>query len=466
MKSLKTLKLSGKEVLPLIEGGKGIAISSGESSGAWSKAGGIGTFSGVNVDSYDKNGRIIPQVYHEKTRSKRHRELVDYSVTGAVEQAKIARDIGGKNSAIHVNILWEMGAAETILSRTLDKAKGLIDGVTCGAGMPYKLSEIAASYKVYYYPIVSSARAFNALWKRSYKKTSEFLGGVVYEDPWLAGGHNGLSNNENPLKPQPPYPRVKELRQLMNTFELKNIPIIMAGGVWNLSEWEDWIDNKELGLICFQFGTRPLLTQESPIPQEWKKKLLTLRPGDVSLHRFSPTGFYSSAVRNEFLKELEERSERQTPFLKEQTNEFNEKIEIGPRKKAFYIKHQDKSKVMDWIKKGFVKPLTTPNHTLIWVTINKAKQIFKDQIDCMGCLSSCLFSNWSQNEEGTTGKKADPRSFCIQKTLQRISHGLSSIENELMFAGHSAYRFASDPFYKNGFVPKVKDLVERICRGL
>ncbi len=466
MKSLKTLKLSGKEVLPLIEGGKGIAISSGESSGAWSKAGGIGTFSGVNADSYDKNGRIIPQVYHEKTRSKRHRELVDYSVTGAVEQAKIARDIGGKNSAIHVNILWEMGAAETILSRTLDKAKGLIDGVTCGAGMPYKLSEIAASYKVYYYPIVSSARAFNALWKRSYKKTSEFLGGVVYEDPWLAGGHNGLSNNENPLKPQPPYPRVKELRQLMNTFELKNIPIIMAGGVWNLSEWEDWIDNKELGLICFQFGTRPLLTQESPIPQEWKKKLLTLRPGDVSLHRFSPTGFYSSAVRNEFLKELEERSERQTPFLKEQTNEFNEKIEIGPRKKAFYIKHQDKSKVMDWIKKGFVKPLTTPNHTLIWVTINKAKQIFKDQIDCMGCLSSCLFSNWSQNEEGTTGKKADPRSFCIQKTLQRISHGLSSIENELMFAGHSAYRFASDPFYKNGFVPKVKDLVERICRGL
>ena len=466
MKSLKTLKLSGKEVLPLIEGGKGIAISSGESSGAWSKAGGIGTFSGVNADSYDKNGKIIPQVYHEKTRSKRHRELVDYSVTGAVEQAKIARDIGGKNSAIHVNILWEMGAAETILSRTLDKAKGLIDGVTCGAGMPYRLSEIAASYKVYYYPIVSSARAFNALWKRSYKKTSEFLGGVVYEDPWLAGGHNGLSNNENPLKPQPPYPRVKELRQLMNTFELKNIPIIMAGGVWNLSEWEDWIDNEELGLICFQFGTRPLLTQESPIPQEWKKKLLTLRPGDVSLHRFSPTGFYSSAVRNEFLKELEERSERQTPFLKEQTNEFNEKIEIGPRKKAFYIKHQDKSKVMDWIKKGFVKPLTTPNHTLIWVTINKAKQIFKDQIDCMGCLSSCLFSNWSQNEEGTTGKKADPRSFCIQKTLQRISHGLSSIENELMFAGHSAYRFASDPFYKNGFVPKVKDLVERICRGL
>ena len=90
----------------------------------------------------------------------------------------------------------------------------------------------------------------------------------------------------------------------------------------------------------------------------------------------------------------------------------------------------------------------------------------KDQIDCMGCLSSCLFSNWSQNEKGTTGKKADPRSFCIQKTLQRISHGISSIENELMFAGHSAYRFAKDPFYNGGFVPKVNQLIDRIIKGL
>ena len=32
------------------------------------------------------------------------------------------------------------------------------------------------------------------------------------------------------------------------------------------------------------------------------------------LHRFSPTGFYSSAVYNDFLQELDERSKRQVPF--------------------------------------------------------------------------------------------------------------------------------------------------------
>ena len=87
-----------------------------------------------------------------------------------------------------------------------------------------------------------------------------------------------------------------------------------------------------------------------------------------------------------------------------------------------------------------------------------------DQINCMGCLSACLFSNWAQNEQGTTGKKADPRSYCIQKTLQAISHS-ESVDSELMFAGHNAYRFAEDPFYSNGFIPTVRQLVARIATG-
>ena len=61
------------------------------------------------------------------------------------------------------------------------------------------------------------------------------------------------------------------LRKLMREFGLDETPIIMAGGVWWLEEWEDWIDNPELGPIAFQFGTRPLLTQESPIGEAWKR---------------------------------------------------------------------------------------------------------------------------------------------------------------------------------------------------
>src|SRR4029077_11393937 len=77
---------------------------------------------------------------------------------------------------------------------------------------------------------------------------------------------------------------------------------------------------------------------------------------------------------------------------------------------------------------------------------------------------SCQFSNWAQNENATTGKRVDPRSFCIQKTLQAIRHS-DDVEFQLMFAGSNAYLFASDPFYAKGHVPSVKQLVERLQTG-
>ena len=314
-KGVRPIQYGGREVWPLIEGGKGVAATNHMSSGSWAAAGGIGTISAVNADSYDPEGKIVPQVYHALTRRERHEELVQYAIEGAVEQVKRAYDIAGGKGAININVLWEMGGAQRVLHGVLEQTKGMVAGVTCGAGMPYKLSEITASYGVHYLPIISSARAFRALWKRAYSKASEWLAAVVYEDPWLAGGHNGLSNAEDPLKPEDPYPRVKALRDTMREGGISDdVPIVMAGGVWFLREWDNWIDNPELGQIAFQFGTRPLLTQESPIPEGWKSRLTTLDEGDILLHRFSPTGFYSSAVRTPFLRNLEARSERQIAF--------------------------------------------------------------------------------------------------------------------------------------------------------
>ena len=465
MKPLNPILLSGKEVLPLIEGGKGIAVSSGQSSGAWAAASGVATFSGVNADSFDAEGNIIPQIYHGRTRRDRHEELVAYGIQGGIAQAKIAHDLAGGEGRIHMNVLWEMGGAERILHGVLEGTKGLIHGITCGAGMPYRIAQIAADYKIHYYPIISSARAFRALWKRAYHKFSDWLGGVVYEDPWLAGGHNGLSNSEDPRHPEDPYPRVADLRKLMNEIGLNNVPIIMAGGVWHVEEWDHWLDNPEIGPIAFQFGTRPLLTKESPISDAWKEKLRTLKKGDVFLNKFSPTGFWSSAVRNDFLDELKARSERQVAFSHDPVGAHDTAFGIGARKREVYLTAEDKSRAESWIAQGFTEAMKTPDSTLIFVTPEKMAEIRKDQIECMGCLSQCSFSNWAEGEKGNTGRKADPRSFCIQKTLQDVIHSEANIENNLMFAGHGAYRFATDPFYANGFIPTVKQLIERIMTG-
>jgi len=464
---LDVVEIAGKSILPLVEGGKGVSATNGKSAGAWAASGGLGTVSAVNADSYDNEGQIISQIYQGKTRIKRHEELVKFGIEGGVTQAKIAHDIASGKGLININILWEMGGAQRVLEGILKRTKGIVNGVTCGAGMPYKLAEITAKFGVFYYPIVSSARAFKILFKRAYYKFTDNLGGVVYEDPWLAGGHNGLSNSEDPEKPQKALPRVRELRKLMSEIGLaKTIPIIIAGGVWRLDEWEDCIENPDLGSIAFQFGTRPLLTRESPIPEAWKKRLLSIKKGEVFLHRFSPTGFYASAVKNDFINELESRSQRQVIFSNEKILEKGliEKVAIGNGNRQIFVTAQDKNRINSWIREGYTEGLKTPDNTMIFVSLSKAREIRKDQIDCMGCLSQCKFSNWSDNEKHTTGKKVDPRSFCIQKTLQDIVHDKGT-ENQLMFAGHNAWRFSQDPFYSNGFVPTVKQLVDRILSG-
>ncbi|MEO5586310.1 MAG: nitronate monooxygenase [Novosphingobium sp.] len=464
-KGLKPILYGGREVWPLIEGGKGVSATNHMSSGAWAAAGGIGTVSAVNADSYDPDGKIVPQIYNALTRKERHQELIRYAIDGAVEQVRRAYDVADGRGAININVLWEMGGAQPILEGVLEQTRGLVAGVTCGAGMPYKLSEIAARFDVNYLPIVSSARAFRLLWKRAYHKVPALLGAVVYEDPWLAGGHNGLSNAEDPLEPQDPYPRVKALRDVMRAEGIsESVPIVMAGGVWFLREWDNWIDNEELGSIAFQFGTRPLLTEESPIPIGWKDALRELVPGDVLLHRFSPTGFYSSAVRNPFLRSLEARSERQIPYSKVQAGEHTMQLDVGVRGKNFWVVPKDLDRARDWFGQGFTDGLRTPDDTIIFVDPIERDMIRKDQADCMGCLSHCGFSSWKDHDDYTTGRLADPRSFCIQKTLQDIAHG-KDIDQNLMFAGHAAYRFKQDPFYSNNFTPTVKQLVDRILTG-
>lgn len=470
MKPINAIRMGGTDILPIIEGGKGVAVSNGITSGHWAAGGGAGTFSAVNADSYDAEGRVIPQEYHGRTRRDRHEELIGFAIEGGVTQARQAYEISGGTGRIHANILWEMGGAERVITGVLERTKGLVSGITCGAGMPYRLAEIAARFNVHYYPIVSSGRAFSALWKRAYSKVAELMGGVVYEDPWLAGGHNGLSNGENPAKPESPFPRVLALRKIMREFGLGQTPIIMAGGVWRLDEWEDWIDNAELGPVAFQFGTRPLLTTESPISRGWKERLLTLKPGDVFLNRFSPTGFYSSAVDNDFIKELRGRSDRQVAFTAEPVGEHLVEYGVGARKRPVYLTAPDYARVKDWEDAGFTEALRTPDSTLIFVAPEKAAEIHADQVNCMGCLSQCRFSNWAQEPPNfDNGKKADPRSFCIQKTLQDIAHAApedeTALDDNLMFAGHNAYRFGTDPFYSNGFIPTVRQLVERILSG-
>lgn len=467
LEKLRHIVLSGKEFLPILEGAKGIGLTNGITAGNFAKNNAIGTFSGVNPDVVDENGEKVKIIFKSKNRLERHLEMIENSINGIIAQAKIARDIAGNVGRVHVNVLWEMGATEYILHKALEKAKDLIQGIVCGAGMPYKLGEIAAKYNINYFPIVSSMRAFKILWKRSFSKTQAWLGGVVYECPWSAGGHNGLTNAEDPFIKEDPYKRIIELRAFMNEVGLKDTPIIFAGGIWNISEYKKYLDNEEIGKIAFQFGTRPLVTQESPLSIANKLKLLHLKENEIITNHFSPTGFYSSAINTELLQKLFERSDRQIDYSIIENENFPIKIIDMKTKKAFFIKKEDENNVSEWQKNNYDMILKTPDNTIVFVSNEDYNEIKQDLINCHGCLSQCQFSSWSQyapEDNYSTKRLPDPRSFCIQKALQYAKEGTNP-EQQLFFSGTCASRFATDAMYQNDYIPTIKELIETIKIG-
>ena len=120
------------------------------------------------------------------------------------------------------------------------------------------------------------------------------------------------------------------------------------------------------------------------------------------LNRFSPTGFYSSAVNNDFIQELRERSERQVAYSTEPVGEHVAEYGVGPRRRVVYLTAaRSRARALTGRRPGFTEALRTPDCTLIFVTPGEgARNLLADQVACMGCLSQCRFSNWSQ--EGRT----------------------------------------------------------------
>ena len=160
---------------------------------------------------------------------------------------------------------------------------------------------------------------------------------------------------------------------------MQDVAIIMAGGVWYLRDWQDWLDNPEIGPVAFQIGTRDLLTKECPISNEWKELLFNMKEQDVVLNKFSPTGFYSSVYKNGMLRELYERSMRQVPYASKISNSMNKPVE-GPDVPTnnYGVSVEDKGKVDCWIAQGFTIPLRTPDDTLIFVTRSEERRVGKE----------------------------------------------------------------------------------------
>ncbi len=208
-------------------------------------------------------------------------------------------------------------------------------------------------------------------------------------------------------------------------------------------------------------GTRPLLTQESPVAKDWQEKFMSLKDGDIKIQEFSPTGFHSSAVNNRFLQNMFARLDTEMPFASEKTEDLSEML-----KNNVFVSLDDAKRAAEYIQSGRTEIQKTPDDTIVFVTGEELEQIKTTRANCIGCISHCRFSGFSQyTENGTTGKLPDPRSFCIADSLTKISHG-GDIEDGMLFSGSNGYKFATDPLFKDGKLPTTAELIESLKQDL
>ena len=146
---LKNVVISGREVLPIVEGGKGVSVTNGYTAGAFAAAGAVGTFSGVNADTFDKDGKAIPYVYKATTRKDRHEELIAQSSSGGITQGTttITSATAAFTSAIVGNFIYLTGGTGSIAAQwrevtvftnattvTIDAAIAASTGMTMNIG--------------------------------------------------------------------------------------------------------------------------------------------------------------------------------------------------------------------------------------------------------------------------------------------------------------------------------------------
>src|SRR3546814_19717362 len=88
--------------------------------------------------------------------------------------------------------------------------------------------------------------------------------------------------------------------------------------------------------------------------------------GHILLHPFSPTVFYSSAVRNPFLRNLEIRSERQLAFSGEAAGDHQHQLDVGVKGRNFWVTRGDLLRAREWFGLGYTSALKTPDKTLVF----------------------------------------------------------------------------------------------------
>jgi hypothetical protein len=140
------------------------------------------------------------------------------------------------------------------------------------------------------------------------------------------------------LRPEDPYPRVKALRDTMREGGIPDeLPIVMAGGVWYLRDWERLDRQSRTGPDRLPVRYAPAADAGKPDPAGWKDQADQLEEGDVLLAQILADRFLFKRRDQSVPARIEARSERQIPYSTEQAGDHTHSSTLAVKGKNFWV---------------------------------------------------------------------------------------------------------------------------------
>jgi nitronate monooxygenase len=292
---LKPLKLGGRELLPIVQGGMGVGVSAKRLAGTVAAAGGMGTLSSVDLRHHHpdlveatRDCRSGPQA---KARIEAaNLEALEREIAGARERSQ-------GRGLVALNVMRAVSAYAESVKRAL--AAG-VDAIVVGAGLPLDLPDLAQDHpQTLLIPILSDARGVQLVVKK-WERKKRLPDAIVIEHPRLAGGHLGAARIADLGDRRFDFDQVLPACQAFfkQAGLEQEIPLIAAGGI---RSFEDIRRLQDMGAAGVQLGTPFAVTTECDAHAEFKRVLA--ESGDEDMVEFtSVAGLPARAVATPWLK--------------------------------------------------------------------------------------------------------------------------------------------------------------------
>ena len=291
MTTPRSFSIRGRALLPIVQGGMGVGVSTHRLAGAVARAGAMGTI--ASIDLRHHHADLTEQGKHCRDKD----ELNRLNFIALDREIGAALDIAAGHGLVAVNVMKAVDAHPAYVRQACDSGA---QAIVMGAGLPLDLAELTEGYpEVALIPILSDARGAAIVLKKLARK-GRLPDAMVIEHPQYAGGHLGAPNPADLANAR--FGLAEVLPGIFKVFDdmgiaRGQIPVIVGGGI---NSHEKVLAALALGAAAVQVGTPFAVTEEGDAHPNFKRVLLDAKPEDIVTF-MSVAGLPARAVKTPWL---------------------------------------------------------------------------------------------------------------------------------------------------------------------